>query len=410
MSEREALMLVAEALARITGALAPVPSETVSVAEADGRVLAQDVAARVTQPPAAVSAMDGYAVKAADVASVPAKLRQIGEVPAGQAFEGAVGAGECVRIFTGAPVPAGADTIVIQEDVDADGSIIVVREGAPKGHYIRPAGLDFREGEVLLHAGQRLGAREVGLAAAMNVPWLDVRRRPRVALLATGDEIVRPGDPIGPNQIVSSNAVALAALVRALGAAPIDLGIALDTRESLQSMAEGARGTDLLITMGGASVGDHDLVQSVLGEKGLEIDFWRIAMRPGKPLMFGKIGATPMLGLPGNPVSSLVCGLIFVVPALRRLLGMKEGGAERESVRLGCDIAANDRRQDYLRAKLARDGAGQLTATPFEKQDSSMLRLLADSQCLVVRPPHAEAAKAGDPVEIIRLDVGAAGL
>ena len=410
MSEREALMLVAEALARITGALAPVPSETVSVAEADGRVLAQDVAARLTQPPAAVSAMDGYAVKAADVASVPAELRQIGEVPAGQAFEGAVGAGECVRIFTGAPVPAGADTIVIQEDVDADGSIIVVREGAPKGHYIRPAGLDFREGEVLLHAGQRLGAREVGLAAAMNVPWLDVRRRPRVALLATGDEIVRPGDPIGPNQIVSSNAVALAALVRALGAVPIDLGIALDTRESLQSMAVGARGTDLLITMGGASVGDHDLVQSVLGEKGLEIDFWRIAMRPGKPLMFGKIGATPMLGLPGNPVSSLVCGLIFVVPALRRLLGMKEASAERETVRLGCEVAANDRRQDYLRAKLARDGAGHLTATPFEKQDSSMLRLLADSQCLVVRPPHAEAAKAGDSVEIIRLDVGAAGL
>ena len=408
MSEREGLMPVAEALARITGALAPVSAETVSVAEADGRILAQDVAARVTQPPAAVSAMDGYAVKAADVAKVPAKLQQIGEAPAGQAFEGSVGAGECVRIFTGAPVPSGADTIVIQEDVDSDGSIVTVREGARKGRYVRPAGLDFREGEVLLHAGQRLGAREVGLAAAMNVPWLDVRRRPRVALLATGDEIVRPGDPIGPNQIVSSNAVALAALVRAQGAAPIDLGIALDTRESLQSMAEGARGTDLLITMGGASVGDHDLIQSVLGETGLEIDFWRIAMRPGKPLMFGRIGTTPMLGLPGNPVSSLVCALIFVVPALRRLLGLSEESVERESARLGCDLGANDRRQDYLRAKLTRDGAGQLTATPFEKQDSSMLRLLAESQCLVLRPPHAEAAKAGDSVEIVRLDAGSA--
>lgn len=402
MSMREPLMPVADALARITGTLTPLPPETVSVAEAHGRVLAVDVAAHVTQPPAAVSAMDGYAVRAADVAKVPVTLKQIGEAPAGGAFDGSVGSGECVRIFTGGPVPKGADAIVIQEDVDADGKAIAVREGAPAGRYIRPAGLDFREGEVLLQAGRRLGARDIGLAAAMNVPWLEVRRRPRVALLATGDEIVRPGEPLGPNQIVSSNALALSALIRAQGGEPIDLGIALDTRESLQAMAEGARGADLLITMGGASVGDHDLVQSVLGEKGLEIDFWRIAMRPGKPLMFGKIGATPMLGLPGNPVSSLVCGLIFVIPALARLLGTADAMME-ETVRLGSELGANDQRQDYLRAKLARDGDGNLVATPFEKQDSSMLRLLSESHCLIVRPPHAPAASGGDVAQIIRL-------
>ncbi len=411
MNAPEPLMPVAEALARITGALAPLPPETVSVADAHGRVLATDVVAQLTQPPAAVSAMDGYAVRAADVTKVPVTLRQIGEAPAGGAFEGSVGSGTCVRIFTGGPVPEGADAIVIQEDVDADGTAITVRDGAPAGHYIRPAGLDFREGEVLLRAGRRLGARDVGLAAAMNVPWLEVRRRPGVALLSTGDEIVRPGDPLGPNQIVSSNSLALAALIRAQGGVPIDLGIALDTRESLQTMAEGARGADLLITMGGASVGDHDLVQSVLGEKGLEIDFWRIAMRPGKPLMFGKIGPTPMLGLPGNPVSSLVCGLIFVVPALERLLGIADAvAAGDETARLGCALETNDRRQDYLRAKLARDEAGTLIATPFEKQDSSMLRLLTESQCLVIRPPHAPAASAGDTVRIIRLEAATSDL
>ncbi len=404
MNTRDPLMPVDEALARITSAISPLPPETVSVADAYGRVLAADVFARVTQPPSAVSAMDGYAVRSADVGTVPVTLTQIGEAPAGGAFEGSVAPGECVRIFTGGPLPAGADAIIIQENVDASGSAITVCKSAKPGHYVRPAGLDFREGEVLLRAGRRLGARDVGLAAAMNVPWIEVRRRPRVALLSTGDEIVRPGDPVGPNQIVSSNTLAISALIRAQGGEPVDLGIALDTRESLQAMAEGARGTDLLITMGGASVGDHDLVQSVLGEKGLDIDFWRIAMRPGKPLMFGKIGPTPMLGLPGNPVSSLVCGLIFVIPALRQLLGTKDAEAANEPARLGCPVDTNDRRQDYLRAKLTRDGAGELVATPFEKQDSSMLRLLADSQCLVIRPPFAPAANTGDPIQIIRLE------
>ena len=259
---------------------------------------------------------------------------------------------------------------------------------------------------MLVQAGRILTARDIGLAAAMNLPWIEVRRRPRVALLATGDEIVRPGEPIGANQIVSSNSFALAALVSANGGVPIDLGIAVDTKESLVAMVEGARGADLLVTMGGASVGDHDLVQSALGEHGLEVDFWRIAMRPGKPLMFGDIGGTRLIGLPGNPVSSLVCGLIFVIPALHRMLGREADGAARETAILGVGLAANDRREDYLRATLDTDGEGRTVAVPFEKQDSSMLSLLARSQCLVIRPPHAEAAEPGDRVQIIRLDIG----
>ncbi|MBM3573207.1 MAG: molybdopterin molybdotransferase MoeA, partial [Alphaproteobacteria bacterium] len=318
------MISVAEALARVTRDLHAVEAEQVSVADALGRVLAENVTARVTQPPAAVSAMDGYAVRASDVARVPAQLTVIGHVPAGASFSGTVGPGQAVRIFTGAPVPAGADAIVIQEDVDANAGspTITVREGAPAGRYIRPAGLDFKAGEVGLKSGRVLTVRDVGLAAAMNRPWLSVRRRPRVAILATGDEIVRPGDPIGPAQIVSSNGFALAAFVLACGGTPIDLGIARDSLDSLKEAAAGARGADLLLTTGGASVGEHDLVQQALGQKGLTLDFWRIAMRPGKPLMFGRFGATPMLGLPGNPVSTIVCALLFLRPALEKLLGI----------------------------------------------------------------------------------------
>ncbi|MDA0366966.1 MAG: molybdopterin molybdotransferase MoeA [Proteobacteria bacterium] len=404
------LMPVADALARITGALHPMAPESVSLADAYGRVLAEDVAARLTQPPAAVSAMDGYAVRAADVADLPTDLTVIGEVPAGASFDGVVGQGEAVRIFTGAPVPLGTDTIVIQEDTVRDGDTVTVNDGAPEGRYIRPAGLDFSAGDVRLKKGRLLTARDIGLAAAMNVPWLMVRRKPRIALLATGDEIVRPGDALGPNQIVSSNALALAALIKARGGAPIDLGIARDNRASLAAMAEGARGADMLITLGGASVGDHDLVQSVLGERGLNVDFWRIAMRPGKPLMFGAIGDTPMLGLPGNPVSSLVCGLVFVAAAIHTLLGRSGDYLETDTARLGRDLPENDERQDYLRATLTRDEDGALIATPFDKQDSSMLSRLAAAQALVIRPPGAPRAKEGKSVPIIRIEAPDQGL
>ena len=398
---------VEEASARIQTALPLMPAETVGVSEALGRVLAADVIARRTQPPVAVSSMDGYAVRASDVAALPATLRQIGLSAAGGGFAGTVSAGQTVRIFTGAPVPDGADAVVIQENVDVipgeTGQIRVREAGGPSAH-IRPAGLDFREGDIGLRAGRTLTARDVGLAAAMNVPWLQVRRRPRVALLSTGNELVRPGEPIGPNQIVSSNAFALGALVRAAGGEAVDLGIAPDDRAELARIAAGAAGADLLVTTGGASVGEHDLIHSVLGEAGASIDFWRIAMRPGKPLMFGRAMGVPLLGLPGNPVSALVCAVIFLLPGLRAMLGATEESAT-ETARLGRDLAANDRRQDYLRATLTRDAGGWI-ATPYAKQDSSMLSYLAQADCLVIRPPLAPVAKAGDPVEIIRLAGG----
>lgn len=398
------MISVAEARRRILDPLAPTGVETVGLADALGRVLAAEVRARVTQPPVAVSAMDGYAVRADDVARTPATLRQVGEAPAGGAYDGVVGPREAVRIFTGGPVPRGADTIVVQEDADADGARIVVKAGAPRGAYIRPAGLDFGEGDAGPRPGRILGARDVALAASMNCPWLRVRRKPRIAVLATGDELVMPGEPLGPNQIVSSNNVGLRALVEESGAEAIDLGIALDTEESLRTLAAGARGADMLVTIGGASVGDHDLVRTVLGDAGLDVDFWRVAMRPGKPLMFGRLGETAMLGLPGNPVSALVCGLIFLRPAIARMLGLDDTPARRSKAALGRDVAANDRREDYLRATLARDGSGAPVATPFEIQDSSMLSRLARADCLIVRPPHAPAAPKGTPVDIIPLN------
>ncbi len=404
------MISVEEARARILATVAQLPAEQVALSGGLGRVLAEDVVARVTQPPVAVSAMDGYAVRSADVARVPVTLAVIGSVPAGARFEGRVGAGQAVRIFTGAPVPGGADAIVIQEDTEAAAGNVTVKEAARAGQYVRPAGLDFRAGDVGVRAGRRLTARDIGLAAAMNVPWLKVHRRPRVAILSTGDELVMPGTPIGVSQIVCSNGISLAALIQACGGEAIDLGIAADNRDALAAMATGARGADILVTTGGASVGEHDLVREVLGQQGLELDFWKIAMRPGKPLIFGRIGGVPMLGLPGNPVSTLVCAAIFLVPALERMQGLAQSDAPGPSAILATPLPGNDRRQDYLRATLSRRDDGALVATPFERQDSSMLATLAHADCLVVRPPLAPAAAAGALVEILRFPTGLGGL
>ena len=396
------LLPVSQALARVTAAFAPLPGEQIGIAEGLGRVLAEDVRARVTHPPVAVSAMDGYAVRSPDTAAPPVTLRLIGEAPAGGAHHGVVGPGEAVRIFTGGPVPEGADAIAIQEDTEADGDRVTLRVAVDEGRYIRPAGLDFSKGDLGLPAGRRLTPRDIGLAAAMNLPWLTVRRRPRVALLATGNEIERPGDPLAPNHIVASNSLALSALITEAGGIAIDLGIARDDEESLRRMAAGAAGADLLVTTGGVSVGEHDLVQKVLGEAGLDIDFWRIAMRPGKPLLFGRINQTPILGVPGNPVSALVCGMIFMRPAIDTMLGLAANPSPPETAVLGCDLDANDERQDYLRAYLAREPNGDLLATPFVKQDSSMMSTLSAAGCLIIRAVHAGPAKAGERVEIIR--------
>ena len=393
---------VSEALTRILAAAAPLPAEVIPLAEGLGRVLAEDLTARLTQPPCNVSAMDGYAIRGADVAQVPTTLRVVGAVPAGGSYNKMLDPGQAVRIFTGAALPQGADTVVIQENTQASGNEVTVQVATATGRNVRLAGLDFREGAVGLKAGQRLSARDVGLAAAMNRPWLSVRRRPRVAVLATGDEIVMPGDPVGAHQIVSSNALALTSFLRCEGADAINLGIAPDRPDALQAMAARAKGADLLLTTGGASVGEHDLVRAALGDVGLQLDFWKIAMRPGKPLIFGRIGETPLLGLPGNPVSTLVCALLFVRPFLRALQGMAMTD-DTLRARVACDLPNNDQRQDYLRSRLWRDDKGEQWVEPFSRQDSSMMGLMARADGLLIRAPGAAALSKGAEVSVLPL-------
>jgi molybdopterin molybdotransferase len=350
--------------------------------------------------------MDGYAVRAADIAHVPASLKVIGESAAGRRFAGTVNMGEAVRIFTGAPVPDGADTILIQENTKADGANVTALESETLGRYVRRAGLDFSAGDVLLKKGQRLGPAELALAAAMNHPALPVTRKPRVALLATGDELVRPGEEIGPDQIVASNTFAVRAYAENAGADVIDLGIAGDNFGAIEAAIRSARayGADVLVTLGGASVGDHDLVQTALANEGMELGFWRIAMRPGKPLMHGQIGDMRILGLPGNPVSAIVCGLLFLVPLVRALSGDPQAGSDKTEVAvLASDLPENDTRQDYLRARIVGMQDGHPLVESFSRQDSSMLRVLSEAQCLIVREAHAPAAKAGDMCKVLRV-------
>lgn len=401
------LLPVAEARARLLerAGRRPFDTETVPLSKAAGRVLAADLAATRTQPPFAMSAMDGYALRAADC-EPGQPLRILGESAAGHPFAGVVEPGGAVRIFTGAKVPEGADAILIQEDAQAADGFVVPSAGTTSGRFIRRAGRDFSAGETGLATGTRLTSAHVALAAAMNHPTLPVRRRPRVALLATGDELAMPGPDVSPEATIASNLLGLAALVEAQGGEALDLGIARDNAASLNAAVDRAieLRADLLVTIGGASVGDHDLVRPVLMGRGATLDFYRIAMRPGKPLNFGALGAMLYLGLPGNPVSALVCGTLFLGPLVLALQGNSEAGADRiEPAILGRDLAANDGREDYLRATLHRDAAGALVATPFDDQDSSLLSVLARAQALVVRAPRAPAASAGETCRILRL-------
>ena len=402
MAEKGGLLPVEEARARILASLTPTAAETIALPEAAGRVLARPVLARLTQPPADVSAMDGYALRAAD-GVLGARLAVIGAAPAGHPFTGSVGPGQAVRIFTGGFLPEGADAILLQEDAEAADGAVLVKEGVTPGRWVRKRGLDFAEGETLLAQGRRLTARDIGLAAASNNPWLAVHRRPRIGILATGDEIALPGDPIPPGGIVSSNAHALAALIRAGGGEPIVLPIAPDDASAIADIAATTQAYDMLVTTGGASVGDHDLIQQALGGEGFELGFWKIAMRPGKPLIWGRLGRVPVLGLPGNPVSALVCAIIFLLPALARLSGLP--GAPTPSRRVICaaPLAENDRRADFLRASLDTDAQGHITVRPFPMQDSSMLATLARADALVLRAPFAPALPAGAEVEAIML-------
>ncbi|MBR0775780.1 molybdopterin molybdotransferase MoeA [Bradyrhizobium diazoefficiens] len=400
-----ALMPVSDALAAVLAGAEPLPEEMIALEDAFHRVLARDVAARRTQPPQAMSAMDGYAVRAADAAAINAALTLTGEVAAGRPFAGTVGAGEAVRIFTGGVVPDGADAVVIQEDTVADGKRITIREAAIAGRHIRPAGIDFREGDVLLRKGARLTERDLALAAGMNHPRLAVFRRPKVAILGTGDELVKPGTTPGHGQIVYSNGYALHALARSEGADTIDLGVAADTLAATVAGIRRARdsGADILVTTGGASVGDHDLVQQALKAEGTAMAFWKIAMRPGKPMMHGRLGAMRVIGLPGNPVSSYVCGFLFMVPLIRALSGRSAVHHRRERAVLGRDVGANDVREDYLRARLETRDDGMPIAVPVDHQDSSLLANLAAAQALLVRAPLAPKAEAGSPCEVLRL-------
>jgi len=395
-----ALLSVDAALALVLKGLGPLEAEQVAIADSHGRVLAADLAARLTQPPFDASAMDGYAVRAADVAALPTTLKLIGESAAGAGFHGSVGPGEAVRIFTGAPVPHGADTIAIQENTEETGETVVVKDVA-SGRHVRPRGQDFEQGDVLLRKGTRLGPRSLMLAASMNHAELPVRRRPKVAILATGDEVVPPGSELGPDQIVASVGYGLAALVTAHGGEPVQLGIARDDPTSIVTLARTGAGADILVTIGGASVGARDLVVSALRGEGLELDFAKVAMRPGKPVLSGRLGSQRFLGLPGNPISALICAYVFLVPMLHAVLGLAEDARPQPEALLGEGLEANGPRRHYMRAMSAWREDGERVVCPLPSQDSSLASAFAKADCLIMRLPNAPALLEGERVKIL---------
>jgi molybdopterin molybdotransferase len=397
---------VEQARATILRGVEPIADiEHVALMSAAGRVLAAPLLATLTQPPFAASAMDGYAVRAIDVTSLPARLKVVGEAAAGHALATRIGPGEAARIFTGAPLPDGADAIVIQENTTRDGDRVSVVSGEPDAEHVRPRAGDFSQGEQLLTSGRRLGVREITIAAAAGHPQLAVRRKPRVALLATGDELVLPGTTPRPDQIVCSNPYGVAALVAAAGGEPHFLGIAADTPESLDAHIARAADADVLVTLGGASVGDHDLVGPVLQARGLSLAFWKIAMRPGRPLMFGALGQQCVLGLPGNPVSSLITARLFLVPLIHALLGLPAELEMTATAFVATALPANGPRAHYMRATKRRRSDGALEVEPVRSQDSSLLSPLIDADCLIVRSIGAPAVAAGSAVSVLPLDL-----
>lgn len=400
---------MATARARILSGIVACGQETVPLGSALGRVLGQDLLARRANPPVSVSAMDGYAARAQD-ATQGAVLHVVAEAPAGHPTAHVIQPGQCVRLFTGSQIPAGADTLIIQENALREGERITLTQPNPPGRYIRAKGQDFTQGARLLQAGTRLGPKEIGLAAAAGHAWLTVARRPRVSVLSTGDEIALPGDPVSEDGIFNSALFMVSACLQQAGAEVIMLPSARDTTVSLTAAFAQASQTDMLVTIGGASVGAYDLVRQSLNGIGLSLDFWKVAMRPGKPLLSGRIGSTPIIGLPGNPVAALVCSTVFVAPALQRMMGMAVADTlPTEPAILGEAIGPNDQRQDFLRATLTCDTTDHATpaalpiATPFASQDSAQLHILAQSQALIIRAPHAPAAAAGSACQILRL-------
>lgn len=398
-----ALLPVTDAVTRILDGVKPLGAESVPIEKATGRVLADPVVAKRDQPPFAASAMDGYAVRHSDVEALPATLRIAGMSAAGHGYRKAVQPGEAIRIMTGAPVPQGADTVVIQENTSREGSALTVLNHTPKGKNIRRAGLDFAKGDTVLDGASRMRPRDIGLAAAANAATLRVRMKPRVILFTTGDELVLPGERARPDQIYSSNSHALAAMVESLGATVGNLGIVPDTLAATKAAVRKGMKGDILLTTGGASVGDHDYVQEAFRACGIAIDFWKIAMRPGKPFMYGRKGKLHVMGLPGNPVSALVTARLFLKPLIDAMLGLPADTVPPHAI-LTAPLNANDERQDYIRATLAIDSHGRRSVTPFALQDSSMQRTMQQAQCLIVRPPLAPAAQPGQSVPILLID------
>ncbi len=399
-----ALVPVEEALRRILEGAQPTPTERVPLRDAHDRVLAADVKAELTHPPFDSSAMDGYAVRISDLTKLPASLTVIGEAQAGHAFASPVGKGEAVRIFTGAPLPKDADTVVIQENTERDGDTVVVREVPKLGANIRKTGGDFERGQTLIPSGSVLNARSITLAAAAGHAMLPVRTRPRVAILATGDELVEPGTDPSVDQIVSSNSYGLAALVERAGGRPQLLGIARDTREDLDAKLQQATGADVLVTIGGASVGDRDLVRPVLEARGMILDFWKVAIKPGKPMLYGRMENMRVLGLPGNPVSCLVCGRVFLVPLLERLLQRTDSPNREITGVLAAGLEANGPRQNYIRAVTKPGADNRPLVSPISSQDSAHLTGLVAADVLIVRAPNAPALPAGAEVSVLPLD------
>lgn len=391
------MISVAEALEKVLSLGTRLSSEEVPIRAAAGRVLARDLRAKRTQPPFSASAMDGYAVQDGDWAT-GSTLRVIGEAAAGHAFDGAVRPGQAVRIFTGAPLPEGADRVVIQEDVTRTDDLITLGGNLDTGRHIRPAGGDFHEGD-LFAAPRKLGPADIALLASMNHAVIPVVRKPVVAIMATGDELVAPGEAPNPDQIIASNSYGIAAQLEAAGAETRLLPIARDTRAALRDVFAMTKGADLIVTIGGASVGDHDLVAEVAADLNMNQSFYKIAMRPGKPLMAGNMDGTPMIGLPGNPVSSMVCSTLFIVPLLTKMLGLPGGAPKPSQATLANDLTPNGPREHYMRAQLAPDG----TVRVHEAQDSALMSVLAASNALVVRPIRDPARAKGERVSIITL-------
>ncbi len=402
------MIQVAEAQERILAGLTLTPTEWLPLPQAVGRVLACDLTAERDHPPVAVSAMDGYAVRSSDTTEPGKLFRLVGESAAGTSNDIGLGPGETMRIFTGGAIPAGADAVVIQENASLlEGGVRFASTVEP-GQFVRPAGLDFSRGWRGLAAGTLLDARAIGLAASLGHLWLAVRRRPRVGLLATGNELRWPGQTPEGSQIASSNTITLGAMLTGWGAEPVDLGICPDDGEALAARVREARGLELLATTGGASVGDYDLVQAALGREGMALDFWKIAMRPGKPLLFGRLGPVSVLGFPGNPVSTAVCALVFLRAALQRMLGLAVGLHLLE-VELANALPANDQRQDYLRASYVEGSGGRRVITA-RRQDSSMLATFAQADALVVRPPFDPARASGAALAAIDIASALANL